>query len=89
MRERALRWMWVGWPSFLMAGVLEVLVFALVDPGELHWRGELLDWSRPAVYTLAFFAFWAVTAVSCGLSLLLAAPAPRPGRAVVRNSSAD
>lgn len=89
MRARALRWMWVGWPSFLMAGVLEVLVFALVDPGELHWRGELLDWSRPAVYTLAFFAFWAVIALSCWLSLVLAAPSPPPSRAALRSRSAD
>jgi hypothetical protein len=81
--------MWVGWPSFLMAGVLEVLLFALVDPGELHWRGQALDWSRPAVYTLAFFAFWAVIALSCWLSLTLAAPAPPPGRSSFRSRSAD
>lgn len=89
MRERALRWMWVGWPSFLMAGVLEVLVFALVDPSELHWRDQTLDWSRPAVYTLAFFAFWCVIALSCWLSLILAAPAPAPKRAGFRSRSAD
>ncbi len=69
--------MWVGWPSFLMAGVLEMLVFAVVDPGELHWHGTALDWSRPAVYTLAFFVFWAVIAVACALSVLLAQPQQR------------
>jgi len=31
--------MTILWPAFLMAGVLEVLVFAVVDPGELHWFG--------------------------------------------------
>ncbi|NIM43652.1 MAG: hypothetical protein GTN84_20650 [Hydrogenophaga sp.] len=65
-------WMWVGWPSFLMAGVLEMLVFAVVDPSELHWQGGALDWSRPAVYTLAFFVFWAVIALSSALSVWLA-----------------
>ena len=25
------------WPAFLMAGVIEMLVFAMVDPGDLHW----------------------------------------------------
>ncbi|MBN9371546.1 hypothetical protein JNX00_14045 [Hydrogenophaga sp. YM1] len=79
------RWMWVGWPSFLMAGVLEMLVFAVVDPGELHWQGVALDWSRPAVYTVAFFVFWAVTAVACSLSLWLALP---PQEAL-RSRSAD
>jgi hypothetical protein len=68
----ARNWMWVGWPSFLMAGVLEMLVFAVVDPSELHWRGGVLDWSRPAVYTLSFFLFWAVIAVSSALSVWLA-----------------
>ena len=24
--------MWVIWPAFLMAGLMEVLVFAMVDP---------------------------------------------------------
>jgi hypothetical protein len=65
-------WMWVGWPSFLMAGVLEMLVFAVVDPRELHWQGGALDWSRPAVYTVAFFMFWAVIALSSALSVWLA-----------------
>ena len=26
------RLMWIAWPAFLMAGVLEMLVFAMVDP---------------------------------------------------------
>jgi hypothetical protein len=29
----------VAWSSFLSAGVLEALVFAVVDPGELRWFG--------------------------------------------------
>jgi len=53
------RWMAILWPSFLMAGVLEMLVFALVDPADLHWHGADLDWSRPAVYSAAFFVFLA------------------------------
>lgn len=66
------RLMWVVWPAFLMACVLEMLVFALVDPQDLHWAGQTLDWSRQSVYTVAFFLFWAITAVSGGLTTLLA-----------------
>lgn len=66
------RLMWVVWPAFLMAGVLEILVFALVDPQDLHWAGQALDWSRQSVYTVAFFLFWAITAVSSGLTTMLA-----------------
>ena len=62
----------IVWPAFLMAGVLEMLVFALVDPGDLRWLGgEAIDVSRQAVYTLAFLAFWAVIAAAGAISALL------------------
>lgn len=68
---RVQRWMWIAWPAFLVAGVLEMLVFALVDPSELHWRGQPVELSRQAIYTLAFFVFWALTMVSSALTTLL------------------
>jgi uncharacterized membrane protein YcfT len=68
------RMMWILWPSFLMAGVLEILVFALVDPHDLHWFGMSLEVPRQAVYTLGFFAFWIITAISSALTVLLAMP---------------
>ena len=62
----------VMWPAFLMAGVTEMLVFALVSPGELHGPGgALLEWPAQAVYTVAFLAFWAVTGAACAMTLLL------------------
>jgi hypothetical protein len=68
-------WMVIAWPAFLVAAVLEMVVFAVVDPSDLHWFGQPLDWSRQAVYTVAFFVFWAVAMVSSALTLLLARPA--------------
>jgi hypothetical protein len=66
------RWMSALWASFLMAGVLEMVVFALVEPDSLRWfGGDTLDLAPRAVYTLAFFVFWAITAVGAGLALLL------------------
>lgn len=67
----AQRWMWIAWPAFLVAGALEVVVFALVDPQDLRWLGQELNWSREAVYSLAFFVFWALTMFSSGLTTLL------------------
>ncbi|WP_297401917.1 hypothetical protein [Hydrogenophaga sp.] len=64
-------WMAIAWPAFLLAAVLEMVVFALVDPGDLHWAGQPLAWSRQAVYTVSFFAFWGVTLASSALSVLL------------------
>ncbi len=31
------RLMWIAWPAFMVAGILEMLVFAMVDPQDLHW----------------------------------------------------
>lgn len=68
------RWMWVMWPAFLLACVTEMLVFALVDPGDLQWRGAQLTLSRQAVYTVGFFVFWLLAAASSALTVLLAIP---------------
>lgn len=70
--RRARRVMAVVWPSFLMAGVLEMLVFSVLDPQELRWFGAApVELSTQAVYTLAFVVFWAVLMLSASLSLLL------------------
>jgi hypothetical protein len=70
------RMMWIGWPAFLAACVLELLVFALVDPLELQWAGQQLGWSRQAVYTAGFFSFWFVCMGACALSGTLRTAAP-------------
>jgi hypothetical protein len=64
--------MWIAWPAFLMAGVLEMVVFALVDPQDLRWYGQPLALSREGVYTMAFFVFWVIAMLSSALTTLLA-----------------
>ncbi|MCV2422168.1 hypothetical protein [Paucibacter sp. DJ2R-2] len=68
------RWaMAVAWPSFFMAGVMEALVFAVIDPSDLTWFGaERLDWSRQAVYTVSFMILWLVISLSASVSVMLA-----------------
>ncbi|WP_372527745.1 hypothetical protein [Piscinibacter sp.] len=69
MKQRALQ---ILWPAFLMAGVLEMLVFAVIDPGDLHWfGGPPVELSRQAVYTLTFLIFWGVIATAGALTALL------------------
>jgi hypothetical protein len=68
----AKRLMWIVWPAFLVAGLMEMLVFAMVDPQDLHWFGHPLAMSREGVYTLAFFAFWLLAMISSALTALLA-----------------
>lgn len=69
MNRRALQ---ILWPAFLGAGVLELLVFGVVDPNDLTWLGgAAIDWPRQAIYSVAFLLFWAVTAGACALTALL------------------
>lgn len=66
----------VVWPAFLMAGVLEMLVFSLVDPAQLHgFGGAPIELAPTAVYSLAFFVFWLVIAAAAAISQLLSASA--------------
>jgi len=69
----------VAWPAFMGACLLEVAVFALVDPLELSWGGGPLGWSRQAVYTVAFFAFWVTCTASSATAIwLLQSNTPQP-----------
>jgi hypothetical protein len=61
----------VAWPAFMAACLLELVVFAFADPLELHWAGQPLGWSRQGVYTVAFFAFWAISFTACAFTTLL------------------
>ena len=69
---RVRRLLLIMWPAFLAAGLLTMLVFAMVDPQDLHWFGHPLALSRAGMYTLAFFAFWAIVAVASSMTALLA-----------------
>lgn len=78
----ARRLMVVLWPAFIVAGALEALTFALIDPDQLNWFGRPLDLSRTAIYSLGFFVFWTMAALSGWMTAWLssepAAEAPRP-----------
>lgn len=70
------RFAMIAWPAFLVAGVLEIVVFAFVDPQTLCGPdGRPLGLSDTAVYSLAFFVFWALVALGCLLALRLACSA--------------
>ena len=66
------RTMQILWPAFVAAGVLEMLVFAVMDPAELRWFGGApIGWSAQAVYTVTFLMFWAAIATAGAVSALL------------------
>jgi hypothetical protein len=70
--------MWIIWPAFLVAGLMEVLVFAFVDPHDLRGLGSDWDWSKEAIYTVSFFVFWGLAILSSGLTSLLSMPPSEP-----------
>lgn len=62
------------WPAFVMAGVLEMAVFAVLDPDSLTWFGaEPIGWSRSTVYSITFLIFWGAIATSGAITKLLEA----------------
>ena len=70
---RAERTLSVLWPAFVMAGVLEGLVFSVVDPASLTWfGGPPIEWPPQAIYTTTFFIFWGVISIASALTTLLA-----------------
>jgi hypothetical protein len=65
------RLMWIVWPAFLVAGILDALVFTFVDPQDLRWFGQPVALSRLGVYTVGFFLFWLIAMISSALTTLL------------------
>lgn len=54
----------IFWPSFLIAGIAEILFFTIVDPQELYLFGQPVNFSPLATYSIGFVAFWAICAAS-------------------------
>ena len=63
----------VLWPAFFTAGVLDAMVFAVLDPHDLRWfGGSHFGWSPVAVHSVTFLIFWAaITAATATTALLL------------------
>ncbi len=85
---KAPRIMAVAWPAFLVAGLLEMLVFGLVVSQDPQWSGEVLAISRLGIYTLSFFAFWLLAMLSSALSLFLTLSAGQVNQASESNPEA-
>lgn len=64
-------WAWILWPSFIAGGVAEAVFFTVFDPMDLVVFGQPVSWSRTAVYSVGFFAFWAVCAASSAFTCFL------------------
>jgi len=62
----------IAWPAFFTAGVLDAMVFAVLDPRELRWFGGApFGWTPIAVHSVTFLIFWLAIASAATTALLL------------------
>jgi hypothetical protein len=61
------RAIWILWPSFVVAGVMDALFFTIFDPIEFL-AGQWGDISRIGAYSVGFFVFWMFAAGSSTLT---------------------
>lgn len=64
MPSNSREWIAVLWPAFVAACLLEIVVFAAFDPHDFHVFGWAIEADREAIYSISFFAFWAITAAT-------------------------
>ncbi len=64
----------VLWPSFLVAGIATILLFATFDPHDLMDAIGLSDVGRMAVYSLGFFLIWVIAFTSSSLTVYFLRP---------------
>jgi hypothetical protein len=55
---------WIVWPSFLVGAIAEIAFFAFIQPQDLYFFGQPVNFSPLATYSIGFFAFWAICAAS-------------------------
>lgn len=84
------KWIAILWPAFILASLIELAVFAFVDPSDMRWGREGLGYTRQAIYTTSFFVFWAMSAAACALAVALTVEPPEGDIPVRRvNARAD
>lgn len=74
------KWVNILWQSFLTAALGELVFFVFIDPQELYLLGEPVRWSPMAVYSVGFFMFWSLTALTAALAVFMQKPASEVNR---------
>ena len=59
----------VLWPSFLVAGIAEIIFFTVVNPQELYFMGEPVHFTAIATYSIGFLCLWLICAASSLVTL--------------------
>ena len=80
---------WILWPSFVVAGLAEVIFFTLIDPQELYLFGDPVHLSRTATYSIGFFGFWAICAASSFFTIFIQASSAKLNHCDIANPCKD
>ena len=59
------------WPSFIMACLSSVVMFVLVNPDALILQANSAELSNGFIYSITFFIFWLLGAMTSALTALL------------------
>ena len=62
---------WVLWPSFVAAGIGEIVFFTVIDPQQLFLFGQPVALSAMATYSIGFLMFWLLCAGSSLMTWLM------------------
>lgn len=65
------KFIWVLWPSFVVAGMASGALFAFIDPLQIDSNGEPLIENRMLAYSLGFFLLWLLAAGSSAFTCFL------------------
>ena len=68
------RFIVILWPSFLTAGIATVVFFTALDPVDFLAHTRLAGSSRLGVYSIGFFLFWILTALTSLLTCYFQRP---------------
>lgn len=72
----------IFWPSFIVAGIANALVFTVIDPHEIVGTSWFANLDRYEAYTVGFLFLWVATACACYLTCYFQRPEHRiPGMA--------
>ncbi len=69
MRHRY--WLYVLWPSFLIAAIAEGLLFTFISPEDIIIFGRPVEATQQAIYAIGFFMLWGLCALSSALTYLV------------------
>lgn len=82
-----LKWINILWLSFLTAVLGEMAFFVVIDPQELYLMGQPVRWSSMAVYSVGFFMFWSLTALTAALVVFMQKPASEVNHTEAKGSA--